>query len=60
MTKTLVLYVVLEALLSALFAVVIATQGMSVWAYWTMAGLFVLNLLLGVALLTKGKGRSGR
>lgn len=51
MTKTLVLYAALEALLLALFAVVFVTQGVSVWAYWALAGVFALNLLLGLALL---------
>lgn len=51
MIKTFVLYVALEALLAALFAVVSVTRGMRVWAYWAFAGVFVLSLVLGIALL---------
>lgn len=53
MTKALVLYATLEALSVALFAVVFVTRGMCAWAYWALAGVLALNLLLGLALLRK-------
>lgn len=60
MKRMLVVYALLEALLAALFGVVFVTQGLSVWAYWALAGVFVLSLAFGVALLRGGKGKDGQ
>lgn len=61
MKRILVIYALLEAVLVTLFVWVLATHGLSVWAYWALAGVFVLSLILGVMVLVKsGKGKEGK
>lgn len=58
MKRILVIYALLEAVLVTLFVWVLTTHGLSAWAYWALAGVFVLSLILGVMVLVKsGKGK---
>ncbi len=57
MKPALILYALLEIALATLFGVVIMTQGLNTWAYWTLAGLFIINLIFGLALLARTQAK---
>ncbi len=51
MKRLLVMFGAAEGLLALLFAVVVLTHGVSAVAYWALAGLVGVNLVIGICLL---------